>query len=88
MFYSGGPQISFYELVSRLVSPFRSSGADLLASQTHFHSCSELFPQIGCDMFANEMSKRATTVSLSILVVIEMFNVSFAFSRRISASPS
>ncbi|ORY41452.1 calcium-transporting ATPase [Leucosporidium creatinivorum] len=55
MFYSGGPQISFYEL-------------------THFHSCSELFPQIGCDMFANEMSKRATTVSLSILVVIEMFN--------------
>lgn len=57
MFYSGGPQISFYEL-------------------THFHQCSDLFPQIGCDMFVNEMSKRATTVSLSILVVIEMFNVS------------
>ncbi|GEM09469.1 calcium-transporting ATPase [Rhodotorula toruloides] len=41
---------------------------------THFHKCSELFPSIGCDMFANEMAKRATTISLSILVVIEMFN--------------
>ncbi|GAA5830237.1 hypothetical protein JCM3766R1_002835 [Sporobolomyces carnicolor] len=41
---------------------------------THFHSCSTAFPQIGCDMFSNELSKRATTVSLSILVVIEMFN--------------
>ncbi|GAA6003183.1 hypothetical protein JCM10207_001790 [Rhodosporidiobolus poonsookiae] len=41
---------------------------------THFHSCSALFPSIGCDMFVNEMAKRATTVSLSILVVIEMFN--------------
>ncbi|GAA6060130.1 hypothetical protein JCM10212_001427 [Sporobolomyces blumeae] len=41
---------------------------------THFHSCSSSFPQIGCDMFSNEMSKRATTVSLSVLVVIEMFN--------------
>ena len=44
--------------------------------QTHFHSCSEKFSFIGCDMFTNEMAKRATTVSLSILVVIEMFNVS------------
>lgn len=41
---------------------------------THFHSCSALFPQIGCDIFVNEFSKRATTVSLSVLVVIEMFN--------------
>lgn len=41
---------------------------------THFHSCSSSFPQIGCDMFSNELSKRATTVSLSVLVVIEMFN--------------
>lgn len=43
--------------------------------KTHFHSCSALFPQIGCDIFVNEFSKRATTVSLSVLVVIEMFNV-------------
>ncbi|GAA6025328.1 hypothetical protein JCM11491_000392 [Sporobolomyces phaffii] len=41
---------------------------------THFHSCPTSFPQIGCDMFSNELAKRATTVSLSILVVIEMFN--------------
>ncbi|GAA5990098.1 hypothetical protein JCM5350_001100 [Sporobolomyces pararoseus] len=41
---------------------------------THFHSCSNSFPQIGCEMFTNELSKRATTVSLSVLVVIEMFN--------------
>ncbi|GAA5910208.1 calcium-transporting ATPase [Sporobolomyces salmoneus] len=41
---------------------------------THFHSCSTSFPQIGCEMFSNELSKRATTVSLSVLVVIEMFN--------------
>ncbi|GAA5891555.1 hypothetical protein JCM5296_004256 [Sporobolomyces johnsonii] len=41
---------------------------------THFHSCSAQFPEIGCDMFTNELARRATTVSLSILVVIEMFN--------------
>ncbi|KAK9768478.1 hypothetical protein K7432_000888 [Basidiobolus ranarum] len=41
---------------------------------THFHQCSELFPEIGCSMFTNLMSHRATTVSLSILVTIEMFN--------------
>jgi len=28
-------------------------------------------------MFSNEMAKHATTVSLSVLVVIEMFNVRF-----------
>lgn len=41
---------------------------------THFHECSALFPSIGCGMFANEAAKRASTVSLSILVVIEMLN--------------
>ncbi|KAI9205585.1 uncharacterized protein BJ171DRAFT_500855 [Polychytrium aggregatum] len=41
---------------------------------TNFHKCSTLFPDIGCDMFANFMSKKATTMSLSILVVVEMFN--------------
>lgn len=55
MYYSGGPQISWYQL-------------------THFHACSSLFPEIGCQMFSNEMSRRATTVSLSILVTIEMAN--------------
>lgn len=41
---------------------------------THFHNCDELFPQIGCNMFTDIRASRATTMSLSILVVIEMFN--------------
>ncbi|KAJ7063132.1 Ca-transporting ATPase [Mycena amicta] len=55
IFYSGGPQISYYQL-------------------THFHQCSALFPEIGCEMFTNVLAKRATTMSLSILVTVEMFN--------------
>ncbi|PKK47963.1 hypothetical protein CI102_8010 [Trichoderma harzianum] len=45
-----------------------------------FHRCSAEFPEIGCEMFSNEMSKSASTVSLSILVVIEMFNAMNALS--------
>lgn len=41
---------------------------------SHFHDCSTLFPEIGCEMFTNAMSMKATTMSLSILVVIEMLN--------------
>ncbi|KAI9668215.1 MAG: hypothetical protein M1821_001035 [Bathelium mastoideum] len=44
-----------------------------------FYQLSE-FPQIGCDMFANDQAKAASTVSLSILVVIEMFNAMNALS--------
>lgn len=47
---------------------------------THFHKCSELFPEIGCQIFVNEYAKRATTMSLSILVTIEMFNALNAIS--------
>ncbi|KAF3919418.1 hypothetical protein ABW21_db0207994 [Orbilia brochopaga] len=47
---------------------------------THFHKCSSAFPEIGCEMFTNDMSKAASTVSLSILVVIEMFNAMNALS--------
>ncbi|KAL2199212.1 hypothetical protein P885DRAFT_30575 [Corynascus similis CBS 632.67] len=61
MFYSKGPQISFYQL-------------------SHFHRCSSEFPEIGCQMFSNEMAKSGSTVSLSILVVIEMFNAMNALS--------
>ncbi|RYP24718.1 hypothetical protein DL765_000264 [Monosporascus sp. GIB2] len=61
MYYSGGPQISFYQL-------------------SHFHRCSTEFPSIGCEMFANDMGKSASTVSLSILVVIEMLNAMNALS--------
>lgn len=61
MFYSGGPQISFYQL-------------------SHFHRCPTEFPEIGCEMFTNDMAKAGSTVSLSILVVIEMFNAMNALS--------
>jgi Ca2+ transporting ATPase len=47
---------------------------------SHFHRCSTDFPEIGCQMFTNNMSKSASTVSLSVLVVIEMFNAMNALS--------
>ncbi|PYH99151.1 calcium ATPase [Aspergillus ellipticus CBS 707.79] len=47
---------------------------------SHFHKCSSQFPEIGCEMFASDMSKSASTVSLSILVVIEMLNAMNALS--------
>ncbi|KAH0542252.1 hypothetical protein FGG08_003374 [Glutinoglossum americanum] len=40
----------------------------------------QLFPEIGCSMFADDMAKSASTVSLSILVVIEMLNAMNALS--------
>ncbi|KAG6821180.1 hypothetical protein H0H93_005400 [Arthromyces matolae] len=49
---------------------------------THFHQCTTLFPQIGCEMFTNEMSRRATTMSLSILVTVEMFNAMNSLSEN------
>lgn len=48
--------------------------------QSHFHKCSTLFPEIGCEMFGNWMAKKATTMSLSILVVVEMFNAMNRYS--------
>lgn len=50
--------------------------------QSHFHQCSTLFPEIGCDMFTNVMSHRATTMSLSILVTVEMFNAMNSLSEN------
>ncbi|KZV69679.1 Ca-transporting ATPase [Peniophora sp. CONT] len=51
---------------------------------THFHQCSSLFPEIGCSMFTNEMSQHATTMSLSILVTVEMFNAMNSLSENAS----
>ncbi|KAF2725581.1 calcium transporter ATPase [Polychaeton citri CBS 116435] len=65
MFYEGGPQVSFYQL-------------------THFHACPTNFP-FGTDCTAlfsatSLASKTASTISLSILVVIEMLNAMNALS--------
>ncbi|EJD53048.1 calcium-transporting ATPase [Auricularia subglabra TFB-10046 SS5] len=51
---------------------------------THFHQCGALFPEIGCQMFTNEMAHRATTMSLSILVTVEMFNAMNSLSENAS----
>ncbi|KAL7275485.1 hypothetical protein RUND412_001571 [Rhizina undulata] len=45
-----------------------------------FHHCAKDFPEIGCEMFSNEMGRSASTMSLSVLVVIEMFNAMNALS--------
>lgn len=52
----------------------------LTPSQTHFHRCESLFPDVGCLMFSNDSAKTASTISLSILVVIEMLNAMNALS--------
>ncbi|KAI8988309.1 SERCA-type calcium-translocating P-type ATPase [Mycotypha africana] len=62
---------------------FYSNGPKISWYQlSHFHHCTKLFPEIGCDMFNNELSMKATTMSLSILVVIEMFNAMNSLSEN------
>lgn len=60
---------------------YYSGGPQIAFSQLrHFHRCSADFPEIGCQMFSNDMAKSASTVSLSILVTIEMLNAMNALS--------
>ncbi|KAI9650281.1 hypothetical protein NHQ30_000294 [Ciborinia camelliae] len=60
---------------------YNSEGPQITFWQlSHFHRCSAQFSEIGCEMFSNDMAKSASTVSLSILVVIEMFNAVNALS--------
>ncbi|WVO18044.1 hypothetical protein L204_105742 [Cryptococcus depauperatus] len=49
---------------------------------THFHRCSSTFSHLDCSMFTDLPAQRATTVSLSILVVIEMFNACNSLSEN------
>jgi Ca2+ transporting ATPase len=60
---------------------YNPEGPQITFSQlSHFHRCSAQFPEIGCQMFSNDMAKSASTISLSILVVIEMLNAMNALS--------
>ncbi|KAG5728382.1 Sarcoplasmic/endoplasmic reticulum calcium ATPase 3 [Termitomyces sp. T112] len=62
---------------------FHEGGPQISFHQlTHFHQCTSLFPEIGCEMFTNEMARRATTMSLSILVTVEMFNAMNSLSEN------
>jgi Ca2+ transporting ATPase len=62
---------------------FYNQGPQITFSQlTNFHKCSSQFPEIGCEMFTGIPAQRATTVSLSILVVIEMFNACNSLSEN------
>ncbi|KAK8861439.1 potassium/sodium efflux P-type ATPase, fungal-type [Kwoniella newhampshirensis] len=49
---------------------------------TNFHQCSSAFPSLDCSIFTGLPAQRATTVSLSILVVIEMFNACNSLSEN------
>lgn len=54
---------------------FYSQGPQISFHQlSHFHSCTSEFSEIGCEMFTNNLSKHGSTMSLSILVIIEMLN--------------
>lgn len=60
---------------------FNTAGPQISFYQLrHFHRCATQFPEIGCAMFADGSAQAASTVSLSILVVIEMLNAMNALS--------
>jgi P-type Ca2+ transporter type 2A len=54
----------------------------LFGHLSRYSRCAQDFPEIGCEMFSNWMSRKATTMSLSILVVVEMFNAMNSLSEN------
>ncbi len=64
MFYSQGPQISFWQLVSHHTLQIMKTTNHVIKS--HFHQCSSQFSEIGCEMFTNDSAKAASTISLSM----------------------
>lgn len=63
MYNSEGPQITFWQLVRITPTTMKVTNKQM---QSHFHRCSSQFPEIGCEMFANDSGKAASTVSLSM----------------------
>lgn len=49
---------------------------------THFGECASNSALAGCDMISSEFQKKATTMSLSVLVLIEMFNAMNSLSEN------
>ena len=59
----------------------RFAGVPVPFQQSHFHDCENWEAELvargitaGCKIFTHEMAQTASTVSLSILVTIEMLN--------------
>ena len=48
---------------------------------SHFQQCSSQFPMVDCSIFTGQHATTASTISLSILVVIEMMNAFNAISQ-------
>lgn len=63
---------------------YSSNGPQITFYQlSHFHKCaSEFSGTLDCSMFVGAPSKAASTVSLSILVVVEMFNAMNSLSEN------
>ena len=82
IYYRGGPQITFYQLVCMVRLCSFPQPYSFYLVQTHFHQCASSFADIGCEMFTDTRAQRATTMSLSILVTVEMFNAMNSLSEN------